>query len=726
MNLIAEGINKGVVSFDDDEKVITYYTSEPKKQNYTKPEEKVRAIAFCSLVMEYGYPVSHIIVEHTLTQGSISKRADMIVYSDAEKTKPFIIVECKKEDASEAEFKQAVNQAFSYGYFSAGTTKYIWVTKGNKNEYYHFDKDTNKQEDEADIPHFGFDETPPFKFVKGGMLIPKTNVLGVSEPKPTYTTKKDTVFSDLETITESDLIRIFKQSHDALWAGGELNPSQAFDELDKLIFCKIWDEKNTFKGEPYKFQVYKNETPNDLKRRIEELYNKGKEKDPEVFNKPIDLTAERFLTIVRYLQKINLTDTDLDSKGKAFETFLGTYFRGEFGQYFTPRGVVKMMIDALPMTAESRVLDTSCGSGGFLLYALDKVRAQADQRYDKNDPKEAVQHFTHWHDFAEKRLFGIEINESIARVAKMNMIIHDDGHTNVVAFDGLHPIYHIREQTKNQGFAPDSFDFIVTNPPFGSIVKQSEKAYMQVDSATNRTYYGFALKEVNWIDAAAKGKHLVTGRENQSTEVLFIEQCHNFLKVGGYLAVVIPDGILTNSSMQYVRDSIARKFRIVSIISLPQTTFTHTGAGVKSSVLVLKKHTEKETAKMLNTQTDLKAKIAAEKDLEKQYKALETTRREALKPLLKIKTGESQAKRETINATFAEACDKLKEDVAEAYQTQITAAQTNYPILMAIAEYIGYDAIGKTILQNDLPEITVALTHFIHRIESGDRKANFC
>ena len=165
-----------------------------------------------------------------------------------------------------------------------------------------------------------------------------------------------------------------------MWAGGELNPSQAFDELDKLIFCKVWDEKNTDEGEDYKFQIV-SEFPDDenknlqaLKKRITDLYDKGKSYDPQIFNKPIDLTPERIKSIVEYFQGISFSETDLDSKGKAFETFLGTYFRGEFGQFFTPRNVVKFAVDVLPITHGSKVLDTSCGSGGFLLYCLDKVR----------------------------------------------------------------------------------------------------------------------------------------------------------------------------------------------------------------------------------------------------------------------------------------------------------------------------------------------------------------
>ncbi len=711
MDFIAEGINKGIISFDEEQKNITYQVKNPKKRRYTDPEEKVQALTFCILVLEYSYPPNRITINETVTMGASKKEADIIVYNDDELTQPYIVVECKKKEVSEAEFKQAVNQAFAYAHALAGTTKYIWITKGDKDEYYKFDKETNKKEEEADIPHFGQVETPPFKYVKGGAWI---------SPKG-----KTFHLSDLETIEEGDLIRVFKQAHDALWAGGELNPSQAFDELDKLIFCKIWDEKNTDKKQPYKFQIYRNETAQQLVKRIEKLYDEGKRKDPEVFKKPIDLTPKRIQTVIRYLQKINLNKTDLDSKGRAFETFLGTYFRGEFGQYFTPRPVVKMMIDALPITADARVLDTSCGSGGFLLYALDKVRNQANDKYDKTDPEEAVDHYTHWHDFAEKRLFGIEINESIARVAKMNMIIHDDGHTNVIAFDGLYPIEYIQERTGNKGFAPNSFDFIVTNPPFGSIVKQSEKSYMQVNRGT-APYYDFALKEVNWINAAARGKHLVKGRENQSTEVLFIEQCHKFLKEGGYLAVVIPDGILTNSSMQYVRDDIERKFRIISVVSLPQTTFSHTGAGVKSSVLFLKKHLQSETEKIKRIQDEIKEELATEVKLKETYNLWTKEKREALKPYLKQKDAESTSKRNEINDSFKEKWNTLFEEIVDNYQFQKKERLENYPILMAIADDIGYDASGKNISKDDLPEITSELKRFIEQIEKGEPSANFC
>jgi type I restriction enzyme M protein len=689
MDTLQRAVERNLIAFDDEQKYITYLR-QGKKRNFQNPEEKVQAETFCRLVLEYGYAASRIEMFSTVKMGVAVKEADIIVYADDEREKPYIVVECKSPEVSEMEFKQAVEQAFSYAYAIAGTTKFIWVTKGNKQEFYRFDKEKNKRTIEADLPYFGQTDAKKYKYAKGGFYTDR--IRGKEERVKT---------NDIEPVPESELTRIFKQAHDALWAGGELNPSQAFDELDKLIFCKVWDERNTKKGTPYQFQIFSEHDDDaknleSLRQRVFALYDKGKDKDPEIFNKPIDLSVERIKTVVEYFQSINFTDTDLDSKGKAFETFLGTYFRGEFGQYFTPRNVVKFAVEALPITNEDRVLDTSCGSGGFLLYVLDKVRKQATAIYPnyESDVKEYAEWKTSWHTFAQKNLFGIEINDQISRVAKMNMIIHDDGHTNVVTYDGLYQIDHIAEVKNNRGFKENSFDFIVTNPPFGSIVKQSEKAYMQVDKAT-APYYNFALKETNWIDAKIKGKHTTTGRENQSTEVLFIEQCHKFLKEGGYLAVVVPDGILTNSSSQYVRDSIEEKFRIVGVVSLPQTAFTNTGAGVKSSILFLKKHAAATTEQIRNTKRGLQDRLAEETNLVQTFEEWERKRKEKLKPLLKAKTEESDEKKKEISEEYGEKIDEFKEDLEERYQAEKQRQLLDYPIFMAIADNIGYDAAGK-------------------------------
>ena len=596
MSLIEQGLQKGLISFNEDQSRITYKHIN-KSRNYLDPEEQVEAESFLKLILVYNYPEKRIKLFEKVTMGSSTREADIIVYDDDMCLNPSIIVECKKQEVSEAEFVQAIEQAASYAYALSGTVKYIWTTSGIKDSYLQIDKERKTRIQIPNIPIYG-KVVPKYNYVKGGRV--KGEDPGNDEIKQS--------FFDLEQVSESELTNRFKKAHQSLWAGGELNPSDAFDELDKLIFCKIWDErKPRKKGEPYDFQIFDIEKPKnasqqdidkveqkittDLAKRIFDLYDEGKQRDKEVFKDNIRLTPQRIRTVVSYLQGVNLSKTDLDSKGKAFETFMGSYFRGDFGQYFTPRNIVKFIVDVLPIKNDSKVLDTSCGSGGFLLYALDKVRQQAGEFYDEG----TIEHYNHWHDFASHNLFGIEINEQIARTAKMNMIIHDDGHTNVIASDGLLRDNTIIERTENKGFKFGTFDLIITNPPFGSAIKQTESAYLH--------QYNFGTKEADWLDTKNTA---VKNRDSQSTEVLFIEQGRNFLREGGYLAIVIPDGILTNSTLQYVRNSISEWFRIIAVVSMPQTAFAANGAGVKSSVLFLKKWTDEQSQKIRDSRQKLK------------------------------------------------------------------------------------------------------------------------
>lgn len=166
------------------------------------------------------------------------------------------------------------------------------------------------------------------------------------------------------------------------------------------------------------------------------------------------------------MQGLSLSKTDLDTKGVAFEIFMKDFFIGKMGQYFTPRPVVQFCVKMMEPEQSLRVIDPSCGSGGFLLYAMDEVRQYAEANYDD------IEAFKHWHSFAEKKLFGIEINDQIARVCKMNMIIHDDGHTNVIGHDALDGLDKM--QKLNNEFKENSFDLILSNPPFGATIKAKE------------------------------------------------------------------------------------------------------------------------------------------------------------------------------------------------------------------------------------------------------------
>ncbi|MDA3871207.1 MAG: N-6 DNA methylase [Candidatus Marinimicrobia bacterium] len=714
MNLIETGIEKGLIKFDEDRNFITYI-HQNKKRNYNNPEEKVQAKTFLTLVLIYGYSEKRIKQFISVQMGSETKEADLIVYNDDKHEETYILVECKKEDITDQQFNIAVDQAYSYAV--AEGAKYVWTTSRIKNQYYKIpDKKPKSRIEIPDIPQFGIDKLAPYKYVKGGIL--QIEADGVSEPEEEYVKKQK--FFELEVVSESELTKIFIQSHQALWGGGQRNPSVAFDELDKLIFCKIWDEKHPRKnGEPYDFQLFRGEDPGDLLKRIKKIYAIGEKEAPEVFKDGISLSAQETLTIVKYFQRINLNKTDLDSKGKAFETFMGSYFRGDFGQYFTPRPIVKFIVESVPINQKSRVLDTSCGSGGFLLYALDKVREQANEYYDPI--KEEKDHYNFWHNFAEKNLFGIEINDQIARTAKMNMIIHDDGHTNVIASDGLLKDTDLQSNTKNFEFKYNSFDFIVTNPPFGSSIKQTEKAYLY--------QYNLGKKEDDWLSVKTLREKV---RDSQSTEILFIEQCHKFLNEHGYLAIVIPDGILTNSSLQYVRDKIEEMYRIVAVVSMPQTAFSATGAGVKSSVLFLRKHKKTQTEKIINQKNNLKEKVKTDNKYIETIEKWEKEKKEAIKKLeTEAKEKNPKFNKKEINELikddktkiqnqFKDKVNFLKEELTEKYFTAKQNILDDYPIFMAIAEDIGYDATGRKTQNNELTEIGKELSKFINHINETE------
>lgn len=233
-DLIKKGLAKKLVAFDAEQKNITYIVQN-KKFRFTDPEEKVRVKAYLSLVFDYGYSPEQIDIEHAVPHRVPNLFADMVVFTDKTLKSPLILVECKREDASQGELNQAIEQGF--GYANSTRAHYLWMTSGIRNDYFNvWEHPSNEREKNrlADLPRAGQKEVSRARFVKGG---------------------RDEGGFELRVVEEVELTRIFKQAHDALWAGGKRNPAEAFDELDKLIFCKIWDERMPRKkGEPYDFR----------------------------------------------------------------------------------------------------------------------------------------------------------------------------------------------------------------------------------------------------------------------------------------------------------------------------------------------------------------------------------------------------------------------------------------------------------------------------------------
>lgn len=547
------------ITGEDNKAKITYVTSDNHIENYNDPEEKVRAEFWAELIYKYEYPANRIKVEVVVPDRLPTDRADIVIFMDDECKRPYTVVECKKDGVTDAEFMQAIEQGVGNATWVKLRAEYVVIVAGATRRVLDVSDKFGALEREqnilADLPK-AYGKPQEFRFYKGGV------------------NEKGEDVSDIAPVAREDLITAIKKCHQTLWGGGRLSPPTAFGELCKLIFVKISDEQKPRKnGQPYQFQIKTHEPSSKLAERINELYNEQKQKDPEVFTESIKVDDRVLRTVVSHLEAINLNKTDLDVKGVAFEQFMDGFFKGDFGQYFTPRPIIEFCVNMMKPEQDWDVLDPSCGSGGFLLHALDYMRKQAGDYYEKG----TVDYFNYWHDFAAKHLYGIEINDEIARVAKMNMIVHDDGHTNVISHDALESIDKMHDH--NRGFAENRFNLILTNPPFGSTINLAEKPYLSTYELGNNT------------DAKGKSKP----RKNQSSEVLFIERIWQFLKPGtGKAAIVLPDGILTNSSMQYVRDFILEKFQLLAVVSLPQCAFAHFGAGVKASVIFVRKRNDNE------------------------------------------------------------------------------------------------------------------------------------
>lgn len=400
------------------------------------------------------------------------------------------------------------------------------------------------------------------------------------------------------------LIKVFKRSHDYIY-GNEGRKKDAFWQLLYLIFCKLYDEKRRFlayeSGESYrrKFWVGVKEQNTDegrkqvaerIKSIFEELKQSGTFSDVFDGNEAIDLTDKGVAFIAGELAKYNFLDATVDVKGMAYETIVSNTLKQEAGQFFTPRNIVKAMVEMLDPSENTRVLDPACGSGGFLVMVLDHVRKKiAKDLYPELDGVLLADKFNTYEvnervrEYAETNIFGFDFDPDLKKAARMNMVMAGDGHANIFHVNSLaypqweHPeeIVKIksaidtsveRMQDIIENYTSDArgkFDMIFTNPPFGAKVK---------------------------VDAEIAEKYFLS-KYSDAPEVLFIEACYNLLKPGGKMAIVLPDGILGNPNTLPVREWILENFKILASVDLAVEAFLPQ-VGVQASLLFLEKKTD--------------------------------------------------------------------------------------------------------------------------------------
>ena len=586
-----------------------------------KPEEEVRQRYVCRLVDSYGYGIKQMGEEVKVTnsqRGQGAARADIVIWRNEEDKRKgknaLIVVECKAENVTirQADYFQGYNYAAWAG------AKFFVTTNLKETRIFKVVEDAmpKKLEEIADIP--SADMVNDDKKIKAMLLQTKA-------------------------FTRDEFSRLLFKCHNIIRNNDKLSPEAAFDEISKILFIKIRYERTNSGTQIFSKDAFiklKNAYNNMKSKDAPEFYQFLFEKTKEDFakdhlfdeNETIKIRENSFEQIVKELQVYNLSTTSDDVKGIAFEQFLGRTFRGELGQFFTPRTIVDFMVSVLDPQEGEYICDPCCGSGGFLIRAFEYVREHIENEVEvrKEDVKKSL--FTDDYSKLPKKeqekndqkvidafskmnyeldinnpmgrlrslsfdcIYGTDANPRMARTAKMNMIMHGDGHGGVHHHDGLLNVNGIWE---------GRFDVILTNPPFGARIDKELKI-TEADRFTDiekikayekrygKENYDNALKQVNDHINQPILDLFQIGKFSGLTEVLFIERCLNLLKPGGRMGIVLPEGVLNNTNLQKVRDFVESKAKILLIVSIPQDVFMAAGATVKPSLLFFKKFTEDE------------------------------------------------------------------------------------------------------------------------------------
>lgn len=544
------------------------------------PEEYVRQNIERRLVYELGYLPEQIEVEYPIKQGSKTVRVDLAIFKEGvqhEQENIWIIIECKRDTVQPSASKDGEGQLKSYMSACDNSEWGMWTNGKQKRVFRRVKTEEGVVfEEPNDIPS------------KDGSID--------EVDRPTR--------DSLRNAVGDNLLFSFKICHDHIYVTDGLQKQPAFFELLKVIFCKIHDERN-FPNPLEFYATAKEKKSNDGRltvfNRISKIFEAVKKQYPAIFDKndSIKLQPRSLAYIVGELQRYSFLSTNIDVKGKAYEELVGANLRGDRGEFFTPRNVQKMTIQMLAPKVTDKILDQSCGTGGFLVIAMNEVIKLLEQEAGVTNQSEA------WmrealngkiRDTAKQNFFGIDINPDLVKATKMNMVMNNDGSGNIFRQDSLlHPHQWQSDFKKEFAKALDIdpadlrnehslgyFDVIATNPPFGSKLPIK-------DEETLRQYQlGYVWQETeNGLEPTEQLQTSV------SPEILFIERCWQFLKPGGRMGIVLPDGILGGSKSLYVRHWMIKHCRIVASIDLHPDTFQPRN-GTQTSVLILQKKTEDE------------------------------------------------------------------------------------------------------------------------------------
>ncbi len=560
------------------------------------------------LVKSYGYSESQIARRVSISGHSV---ADIAIWrSNEEKTKGltpniYVLVACRAEhiriEAEDyfGEFKQAaLNNIAFYVAHNLKETRVFYIDKNAR----------------------------PFKIERIGDFPHAEDVLSDDA--------LERFVGRMRSYSKDSFVKTLSRCHNIIRNMDKFSPEAAFDEISKVLFLKMLYERDATDELVYSKEKYLKDEKAFLSRHpsedyMQHLFNEVKRSyyADGLFDEEdkVRIRRESFLMILEELGTVELYDTSDDIKGIAFELFLGKTFRGELGQFFTPRTIVNYMVDLLNIREGMKVCDPCCGSGGFLIKAFEHVQSAIDrdihsrvnhvmadkhlsdserqakitsllQEFDKT--KKGSRYYRLCHEY----FYGVDANARMARTSKMNMVMHGDGHVGVYLHDGL---------TNVGGVYEGRFDAILINPPFGAHIEKNmritdsdvpseeEKKFFEGmfgHEYVERVYDPMKVYASTAYKDGTKGKKLKELYQitNSSTEILFIERSINLLKPGAMAGIVLPEGVLDNRALEKVRIFIESKARILNITSIPADVFLSSGANIKPSLLFIKKYNEGE------------------------------------------------------------------------------------------------------------------------------------
>lgn len=543
------------------------------------PEEYVRQNIEKALVRQYKYSAKDCAPEFTITAGSSRKRVDIVVFDqDADHTQAnaYILVETKKSEVKPTHRTEGVGQLQSYmasclnvkyGMWTNGTDRFCYAKRDDGKGGWIF-------EDIIDVPAFGQTEADAQRPNK----------------------------KDLKVATADNLLFAFRRCHDYIAAHEGKQKTEAFWELLKLIFTKIEDERTpklNFFATPS--ERGSSTVASAAKKRIQKLFEQRVvKKYPTIFearDTEIDLKAQVVAYVVTELQSYSLLHSPVDVKGVAYEEIVGSNLRGDRGEFFTPRNACRMAVTMLDPKPEDRILDPSCGTGGFLITGMNHALNYIEQseREQWSDPSngtdsEREELYRRRNEYLSENVLGIDLNPALVRAAKMNMVMNNDGSGSLHQANTLDNPHRWSRELRDD-VQLGSTDVIVSNPPFG--------AKIPIDDEDILSQYDLAAvwdqdDDGNWRIRHDKNGNRVL-QKSQPPEILFIERALQLLVPGaGRMAMVIPNGILNNPSTAYVRQWILRHAQILAVVDMHRDLFQPNNDTQTSMVLMRRLSADEE------------------------------------------------------------------------------------------------------------------------------------